>query len=71
MERLAIPLLLPVAVTAVVVLIIVAIGSLLLWCTAIRGEDLATAVALVIAGAILIACSLAARAGPREPARHH
>ncbi len=68
MERLAIPLLMPVAITALVVLIIAGIGSLLLWLTEISGEALATAVALAMAGAVLLGCMLAARAGRREPA---
>ena len=71
MDRLAIPLLLPVAVTAIVVMIIVGIGSLLLWFTAIKGEDLATVGALVIAGAVLIGCYLAERRGPREHVARH
>jgi hypothetical protein len=71
MDRLAIPLLLPVAVTAIVVMIIVGIGSLLLWFTEIRGEDLAVAAALAIAGAVLIGCYLAERRGPRERVARH
>jgi hypothetical protein len=71
MDRLAIPLLMPVAVTAVVVLIIVAIGSLLLWCTEVKGEDLATAVALALAGAVLIGCTIAAQTGPKPRSTRH
>ena len=71
MDRLAIPLLMPVAVTAVVTMIIVGIGSLLLWLTEIKGEDLAVAAALVIAGAVLFGCYLAERRGPREHVARH
>ncbi len=71
MDRLAIPLLMPVAVTAVVVLLIVGIGSLLLWLTNVKGEDLAVFVALVIAGAILFGCAVAARRRPRPAAGGH
>lgn len=71
MDRLAIPLLMPVAVTALVILIIVGIGSLLLWISHTVGEHLAVAVALAIAGAILSGCALATRSGPRQPPLRH
>ena len=68
MDRLAIPLLLPVAVTLVTALLIVAIGSLLLAISHEWGEAVAVAVALALGGAVLVGCALAARGGTEE---HH
>jgi hypothetical protein len=68
MNRISVPMILPVAVTMVVVLIIVSIGSLLLAIAEEINEATAVAAALVIAGAVLVGCALAARGGTEE---HH
>jgi hypothetical protein len=68
MDRISIPMILPVAVTMLVVLIIVAIGSLLIFLAEEISEFVAVAGALAIAGAVLAGCALAARGGTEE---HH
>ena len=71
MDRLAVPLLLPLAVTIVVVALIALIGQSLLFIEHDFGSGVAAAVALVGAGAILVGCALAARGGPRDHAVRH
>ncbi|HEY7065123.1 MAG TPA: hypothetical protein VII06_26845 [Chloroflexota bacterium] len=79
MNRISIPMILPLAATMVAVLIIVSIGSLLLTIAEQagytvgreQGEYLAVATALVIAGAILFGCYLASRGGTEESHPHH
>ncbi|HZU05495.1 MAG TPA: hypothetical protein VFB73_05940 [Chloroflexota bacterium] len=71
MERLGIPLLLPLAATAAAALIIVGIGNLLLTVSHAFGEDKAVALALTIAAAILLTCTLVARAGSRQNTVSH
>jgi hypothetical protein len=80
MNRISIPMILPIAVTMLVVLIIVSIGSLLLAIAEIggaaygreTGELIAVGVALAIAGAVLGGCALAARGGTEghHPTHH-
>ncbi len=71
MHRISLPMILPVAVAALVGLVIMAIGSLLLWCADEFGEDVSVAVALALGGAVLIGCALAARGGRRETVARH
>ena len=66
MNRISIPMILPVAVTMLVTLLIVAIGSFLLLLGEELGEAIAVGAALAIAGAVLIGCALAARGGTQE-----
>ncbi|MBX5491294.1 MAG: hypothetical protein IRZ14_09045 [Chloroflexi bacterium] len=77
MNRKAIALAMPLAATGITVLIIVSIGTLLLEVrhaaeTAMghEGRLIPVAVALAIAGAILIGCALAARGGNRSSVAH-
>ena len=71
MNRISIPMILPIAVTMLTVLIIVSIGSLLLTLADEIGEHIAVAAALAIAGAVLGGCALAARGGTSEQHPHH
>jgi hypothetical protein len=71
MDRLAIPLVMPLAVTVVTFLIIVGIGTLLLELSHAFGEHIAVAAALAIAGAVLAGCALVARGGPADHPTHH
>jgi hypothetical protein len=62
----------PLAATGITVLIIVAIGTLLLEVEHFTHNSLvAVAVALALAGAVLVGCALAARGGTSERGAHH
>ena len=71
MNRISLPMILPVAVTMVVALLIVGIGSLLLWIAGEFSENIAIGVAMAIGGAVLLGCWLAARGGTGEPIARH
>jgi hypothetical protein len=71
MPRVGIALMLPLAASVIAALIIIGIGTLLLEIAEAFSENVAVAVALAIAGAILFGCSLAARGGHEEHATHH
>ncbi len=71
MDRVALGLLVPMAAAVIAVLIIVGIGTLLLEVADAYGEPVAVAVALALAGAVLLGCALASRGGRREEAPTH
>src|SRR5262245_54951945 len=71
MPRVGIALMLPLAASVIAGLIIISIGTLLLEIAEDFSEMVAVAVALAIAGAILLGCALAAPGRPQEPRTHH
>jgi hypothetical protein len=71
MDRISLPMILPIAITMVTTLLIVGVGSLLLWIAHDVSHNMAIGVALALGGAVLLGCWLAARGGTEEPVSRH